>query len=172
MKNRIATFGCVLALWSSVTWYAEAADFSKKIPAGASFGDVLNLWGEPLEKVEKGVKHEVVWYYPDGALVVFKDGKARRSQPTKAIVALQAQLEAAKAVAGTPASAEISGEARDLVRDIAKEVPSGPDGPSGDSGAPAVNVGQPQLIPNQAAPGNRAAAAVAPAEVILDDDDE
>jgi hypothetical protein len=153
---------------------AVAADFSKKIPSGASFGEVLGLWGEPIDKVEKTVKREVVWHYPDGALVVFKDGRAKRSQPTKAIVTAQAQEAAAKAAVAAPAAVEISGETRDLVRDIAKEVPSGPDGPGGDSGPVTVNSGPPQLIPNQAPPGAARIQqpAIAPAEVIVDDEED
>lgn len=150
---------------------ACAADFSKKIPGGASFGEVLGIWGEPTEKVDKNVKKEVVWYYPDGARVVFKDGKVRSSQSTKTIRATLEQQEASKAALATTTGAELSGETRDLVRDIAKEVPSGPDSPGMDSSV--GNIGQPPpLIPNQLPPGGKGAPpGIAPGEVVDDSDD-
>lgn len=171
MNNQLSGILLSAALWAACASTSVAADFSKKIPAGSSFGEVLGLWGEPIDKVEMSVKREVVWYYADGAKVVFKDGRARSSQPTKAIMALQAQEEAAKRALITPASTELSNETRDLVRDIAKEVPSGPDGPSSDSAA--ANVGQPPLVPNQIPPGGRGApAGVVPGEVVLNDEVE
>jgi hypothetical protein len=173
MKKKFAALTLSFVLWGACSADSIAADFSKKIPAGASFGEVLGIWGEPIEKVEKSVKREVVWHYTDGARVVFRDGRVRSWQPTKAILAVKAQEEAAKASVAVPAGAELSGETRDLVRDIAKEVPSGPDGPSSDSAPSAANVGQPPLIPNHIPPGGRGAPpGVAPGEVVLDDDIE
>jgi hypothetical protein len=173
MKKELAGLVVSVAVFSSFCSHASAADFSKKIPAGSSFGEVLGIWGEPVEKVEKSVKREVVWYYADGARVVFKDGRVRSSQPTKAILAMKAQEEAERAVLQTPAGAELSGETRDLVRDIAKEVPSGPDGPASDSAPAAANVGQPPMVPNQIPPGGRnAPPGVVPGEVVLDDMEE
>jgi hypothetical protein len=173
MKKELAGIVLSVVVWSAFMPHASAADFSKKIPAGSSFGEVLGIWGEPLEKIEKSVKREVVWYYSDGARVVFKDGRVRAWQPTKAILALKAQEEAEKATLLTPTGVELSGETRDLVRDIAKEVPSGPDGPASDSAPAAANVGQPPMVPNQIPPGGRGApAGVVPGEVILDDAEE
>lgn len=155
---------------------ASAADFSKKIPAGSSFGEVLGIWGDPVDKVEKTVKREVVWYYPDDAKVVFKDGKVRSYQSTRAVRTVESQTQAAKAALAASADTQLSGETRDLVRDIAKEVPSGPDVPGGDSGsAPVVvNPGQPPpLIPNQVPPGGRGAApGIAPGEVMVDAEED
>lgn len=173
MKKELAGLMFSIAVWGACLPCSFAADFSKKIPTGSSFGEVLGIWGEPVEKVDKSVKREVVWYYADGAKVIFKDGKVRSSQPTKAILEVRAQEEAVKAAAATPAGAELSGETRDLVRDIAKEVPSGPDGPVSYSAPSAANVGQPPLVPNQIPPGGRGAPpGVAPGEVVLDDMEE
>ncbi len=132
-----------------------AGDLSRKLTPGASLGDVMGLWGEPTEKIEKGVKREVVWYYPQGAKVVFKDGKLKSWRPIDAVVQAEREREAAKAVVA-PASDEVAAETRDLVRDIAKEVPSGPDVPYVEPPAPA---GQPPLVPNQIPPGGRGAPA-------------
>jgi len=158
------TIGCALLVFAPVK-EGHADPFSRKIPVGASFGDVLGIWGEPVDKVEKGILHKVVWYYPDGAKVVFKDGRVQSFLPTKAVLAVQKQQANTAKVATSPVAVELSGEARDLVRDIAREVPSGPDisgGPSGASAAP------PPLIPNQAPPGGR----VAPGEAVLGEVDE
>jgi hypothetical protein len=171
MNKHLAGIILSAAFFTVCSSASIAADFSKKIPVGASFGEVLGIWGEPIDKVEMSVKREVVWYYADGAKVVFKDGRVRASQPTKAIMALQAEEAAAKRALITPASAELSNETRDLVRDIAKEVPSGPDVPGSDSAA--ANISQPPLVPNQIPPGGRGAPpGVVPGEVVLDEDAE
>jgi hypothetical protein len=145
---------------------AFAGDLSKKVPAGSSYADVLSLWGEPVEKVEEGILKQTIWYYKDGAKVVFKNGKVRSFRSTNAIIAQQAALEEAQASA-QPASAEVAGETRDLVRDIAKEVPSGPDVAIIEPPAAA----QQAIIPNQPlAVGRGSAPAILPADDALEED--
>jgi hypothetical protein len=145
---------------------ALAADFSRKIPAGASYAEVMNLWGEPVEKVEEGILKQTIWYYKDGAKVVFKEGRVRSFRPTNAVIAQQALLEEAMRPSATAAS-ELAGETRDLVRDIAKEVPSGPDVPYVEPPSGA----QPPIVPNQIPPGGRGAApAIVPADDLLEED--
>lgn len=148
----------------------RADQFSRKIPEGASFGDVLGIWGEPVEKVEKDILRQVVWYYPDGAKVVFKDGRVRSWQPTKAVRAIQEQQVGMAKAKAASTEVELSGEARDLLGDIAREVPSGPDIPSGRGasiGAP------PPLIPNQLPPGGRGdPSGIEPSEVVVNEVDE
>lgn len=148
--NKLFSFSFAVVLAGMVK-VASAADFSKKIPPGASYADVITMWGEPVEKVEEGILKQTIWYYKDGAKVVFRNGRVRSFRPTNSILAHQATLEDAKVFA-QPAATELAGETRDLVRDIAKEVPSGPDVPYVEP--PAA---QPPIVPNQIPPGGRGA---------------
>jgi hypothetical protein len=153
MRTKLAIISLFVVLTPDVS---VAGDLTRKLNAGATRGDVLGSWGEPTEKVEKSIKRETVWYYPQGAKVVFKDGKVKSWRPIDSIVQMDRARESAKLVAD-PAGQEVAGETRDLVRDIAKEVPSGPDSPYVEP--PAVPGGQPPLIPNQIPPGGRGAPA-------------
>jgi hypothetical protein len=158
---------CCLFTVSALLLAAEAfaGDLSKRVPGGASFGDVLTLWGEPVDKVEEGVLKQTVWYYKDGAKVVFKNGRVRSFRPTNAIIAQQSMMEAQAKAA--PVASEVAGETRDLVRDIAKEVPSGPDMPYVE--APAAQA--PQAInPNPIAPRG-GAPAIIPGDEVLEEQD-
>ena len=157
--NKLLSFGVAMVI-AAVVQVAAAADFSKKIPSGASYADVITLWGEPAEKVEEGILKQTIWYYKEGAKVVFRNGRVRSFRPTDTIIAQQASLEESKVFA-QPAASEVAGETRDLVRDIAKEVPSGPDVPYVEP--PAA---QPPIVPNQLPPGGRGAP---PAIVAADD---
>jgi hypothetical protein len=166
MRTKLAILSLFVVLTPDIS---VAGDLTRKLNAGATLGDVLGAWGEPTDKVEKSIKREVVWYYPQGAKVVFKDGKVKAWRPIDALVQADKEREAAKLVAA-PAGQEVAGETRDLVRDIAKEVPSGPDSPYVEP--PAVQGGQPPLIPNQIPPGGRGApAGVVPGgDIDLDED--
>lgn len=143
---------------------AFAADLTRKLSTGASLGDVVGIWGEPTEKIEKDLKHEVVWYYPQGARVTFKNGKVSSWRPPDSIV--EAQAGKAATVVATPMSEQVAKETQDLVRDIAKEVPSAPDAPYVE---PPQVPGQPQALPNAPAPIRGAPPAMAP-EVDLSDE--
>jgi hypothetical protein len=170
--NRHITCAIILGLSVFIQVEAvQAESLTREIPAGSSFGQVLGLWGEPVDKVDKSVKGEVIWYYPDGAKVVFKNGQVRSWRPTNAIVSQRKQFSGSQLPA-TPASGQLSQETRDLVRDIAKEVPSGPDVPMPDAPPPPA-LNQPPLIPNQVPPGGRGAPpGLVPGEVMLDEDEE
>jgi hypothetical protein len=135
-----------------------AADLTRKLPTGASIGEVYGIWGEPTEKVEKGLKHEVVWHYPQGARVTFKNGKVSSWRPPDSVVEARAE-KAAAAVVATPMSEQVAKETQDLVRDIAKEIPSAPDAPYVEPPQPA---GQPPVLPNAPAPIRGAPPAMAP----------
>lgn len=163
----IKFFGCIFTTLLLLTVQgANAADFSRKIPTGASYADVMNLWGEPVEKVEEGILKQSIWYYKDGAKVVFKEGRVRSFRPTNTVIAQQASLEEARRPVDA-AAVELAGETRDLVRDIAKEVPSGPDVPYVEPPLAA----QPPIVPNQIPPGGRGAApAIIPADDLLEEE--
>jgi hypothetical protein len=120
---------------------AAFADKAKpNLQLGASTGQVLTLWGEPVEKIERGLKHELVWSYPLGAFVTFKKGQvtAYRIAGGQVVDAQSEarQIAAQQTVAAAPTEV-IAGSTRDLVRDIARELPSGPDVPLSDSSADA-----------------------------------
>lgn len=162
--NKLLGFGLAVGM-TLVAQSALAADFAKKIPPGASYADVMSLWGEPAEKVEEGILKQTIWYYKDGAKVVFKNGRVRSFRPTNAILAQQATIEESK-VDAKPVTTELAGETRDLVRDIAKEVPSGPEVPY----VEPPGAGQPPIVPNQIPPGGRGAPpAIVPAEEAYED---
>jgi hypothetical protein len=153
---------CALVLAAEAT----AGDLSKRVPAGASFGDVITLWGEPVEKVDEGVLKQTIWYYKDGGKVVFKNGRVRSFRPTNAIIAQQQSMMEAQAKA-EPAASEVAGETRDLVRDIAKEVPSGPDVPYVE--APAAQA--PQVINANPVASRGGAPAIVPGDEVLEEQD-
>jgi hypothetical protein len=163
--NKVArAFVGSVAIWVFSAESSFAGDLMRKIPQGASIGEVIGLWGEPTEKIEKVLKHEVVWQYPQGAKVVFKNGKVAAWIPPASVV--QAQAEKAAAVVSTPVSEQVARETQDLVRDIAKEVPSGPDVPYVEPPQPPS---QPPAIANGAAPVRGAPPAIAP-ELDLSDE--
>lgn len=144
-----------------------------KFRIGASLREVLAAWGEPEERVVRGVKQELVWNYKGGARVVFKHGKVLSFRTGEA----ERQVQAKKAVEAEPVkkvSAD-SEESRDILRDIVREIPSGPDGPS--SGAAAPPSSDPNLaglIPNAVPPQRGGAPGIAPGVVVpsLEEEDQ
>ena len=129
---------------------AHAETANEDLPPGATLPDVIKAWGQPLEKIEKGIKREVVWRYPQGAFVVFKDGKAVNWRSLRGRTADQGEKALVASTVDTPAPQPEMG---DLVRDIAREVPGGPDVPYSEP-PPAQ---PPGLIPNPAPGGGRPA---------------
>jgi len=115
------------------------------LSVGATLPEVMRVWGEPAEKINRDVKREVRWNYSQGAFVVFKDGKVIdwRSSRGRSPESLANKAEATKAAdtAKVPENSAMG----DLVRDIAREVPGGPDVPY--SEPPSGG-----LVPNQIPP--------------------
>lgn len=124
--------GAVLALSAVFPQSALAEKAKPPLQLGVSTGQVLTAWGEPLEKIERGLKHELVWSYPQGAFVTFKKGQvvSYRIAGGQVVDAHSEarQIAAQQTVAAAPTEV-IAGSTRDLVRDIAKELPSSPDAP-------------------------------------------
>jgi hypothetical protein len=124
--------GALLALAATVAQPALAEKTKPPLQLGASTGQVLTAWGEPVEKIERALKHEVVWNYPQGAFVTFKKGQVSAYQIAGGQVvdakSQARQIAAQQTVAAAPTEV-IAGATRDLVRDIAKELPSSPDAP-------------------------------------------
>lgn len=109
---------------------------SEDLKEGDTPGDVLRVWGEPVERVQKGLQGAVVWYYPRGTSVTFEQGRVREWH----VEGRRDVLPTPTGAAGTPGAVtptvaavvttKIKQETRDLLREIAKEVPSSPDSPS------------------------------------------
>ena len=169
MNKTIPKALLVIMVWTLNSQVTAAGDLTRKLTAGSSIGDVIGAWGEPAEKVTKGVKHEVVWYYPLGARVVFKDGRVRSWLPPKELRRAE-QERAEQAAAASSVSAEVARETRDLVRDIAKEVPSGPDVPFVEQPKAPAEQGIPPVVQNQALQNGRGVIpGIAPDPEALDD---
>ncbi len=125
---------------------AELANSDARYPDlknGNTIGQVVQGWGDPTEKIERELKGQVVWYYPNGAYVLFQDGKVIRWRSPFGGSTADAQPIPKATVATVPTLA-IDSATRDLVRDIAREVPSNPDAPYTEP---------PPAPPVQAAPG-------------------
>ncbi len=124
--------GVLFALVASFAQPALAEKTKPPLQLGTSTGHVLTAWGEPVERIERALKQEVVWSYPQGAFVTFKKGQVISYQIAGSQVvdakSQARQVAAQQTVAAAPTEA-IAGATRDLVRDIAKELPSSPDAP-------------------------------------------
>ena len=128
---------------SPLTAVAEGA--FEDLTVGDTLPEVMRVWGQPAEKINRDVKREVRWNYSQSAFVVFKDGKVIdwRSSRGRTPESLAKKATATKAP-DTERSPESSAMG-DLVRDIAREVPGGPD-------APYSEPPQGGLVPNQIPP--------------------
>ena len=135
MKNTLRIVGS-LVLCSFALSVALPLAFADKAKAplnlGIRTGEVVTEWGAPTEKIERALKNEVVWHYPGGAFVTFKGGKVIAYRLAGgAVVDAKSQAAAVQAqqtIAAAP-TATVAGATRDLVRDIARELPSNPDAP-------------------------------------------
>lgn len=95
---------------------------------GSTYGQVFSQWGDPKEKVERALKGETVWYYPGGGFVVFRLGKVTQWRSPFGASSVADQPTSKETVLPI-ATESVDSSTRDLVRDIAREVPSGPDVP-------------------------------------------
>lgn len=130
------------------------ANSANEVRKGMVLRDVLAAWGEPHERIVRSVKHELVWNYKQGAQVVFKDGKVSSfKEPLSVQVVQEKRLAKAIAAEKSAASAAASVESKDVLRDIVRELPSGPDAQGGGDGPPtSSDPALAGLIPN-AVPG-------------------
>lgn len=55
---------------SSGSAYADNA--YEDLTIGAVLPEVMQAWGQPLEKIERSVKREVLWSYSHGAYVLLR----------------------------------------------------------------------------------------------------
>jgi hypothetical protein len=170
----ILTIGICLASLPGVVPASAQSQREDRVTVGASLRDVLAAWGEPNERIVRGVKRELVWSYKGGARVVFKDGKVvtlRGAGDEQKIVAKKvAMVENVKKV-----DVETT-ESRDILRDIVREIPSGSDGGSSGPSAsvPSSDPSLEGLIPNAVPPSRGGPAGIAPGVVVpsLEDEEE
>ena len=153
-------FGVLLSLVGVVG--AAPCGFAERPAAPLANGsppvDVLKVWGEPSEQIEREVKREVEWRYTNGSSVTFREGavvgwKTRDltsdgvegadglRQPNKK------QLSSPKVSAKVGKGAGSGNEALDFVRELAKEIPSNPDSPSSSSDSSSAPVIEPMSPP-------------------------
>jgi hypothetical protein len=109
---------------------------------------VRKSWGPPAEVEERETRRVLVWNYPSGAQVVFQAGvvsqwKVGKHDAMRSEIALPPapQIELDKA---NDSRSQEAYATRDLVREIAAEVPSGPDSPSGPSNE--IVLGEPSPV--------------------------
>ena len=137
---------------------------SSALKRGATLREVLAAWGEPDERIEREVKHELVWRYKDGSMVVLKNGRVSVFSSPMIEKAEQARKLEQAEMDRKPAAD--SSESKDVLRDIVRELPSGPEGPSsGEPQAPSTDPDLAGLIPN-AVPQRGGAPGIAPGVVI------
>jgi hypothetical protein len=161
---------CIMACANASSSEAQAKR-DDTFGVGASLRQVLAVWGEPEERVVRGVKQELVWNYQGGARVVFKNGKVSSLRTGEADRQAQAK-KAAEAEPVKKVSAD-SEESRDILRDIVREIPSGPDGPSsGGAAPPSSDPNLAGLIPNAVPPQRGGALGIAPGVVVPSLEDE
>lgn len=139
--SSLITLACTLVC--SVPAFGEPFE---DLPVGSTLPEVLKAWGHPAEKIERGVKHEVRWNYSGGAFVLFKNGKVVDWKSSRG----RSPESIRKAAEPTAVSEKSNPEMGDLVRDIAREVPGGPDVPLAEP--PGGAAGQGSLMPNPVPP--------------------
>jgi hypothetical protein len=113
---------------------------------GMAASQVVSLWGQPVEIQEFEAKRQEVWRYGKGDSVTIRESKViswelRAAQINEITLSgSDQQVQKKDTLAGATAKVvEPNNETRDLVREIAKEIPSGPDVPMSDaSGDPAA----------------------------------
>jgi hypothetical protein len=164
---------CVMTCANVASSEAQAKR-DERFSVGASLRDVLAAWGEPEERVVRGVKQELVWNYKGGARVIFKNGKVTSVRAGAA----EQSVRAKKAPEPEPVkkvSAD-SEESKDILRDIVREIPSGPDGPStgGVSAPPSSDPAIVGLIPNAVPVQRGGSPGIAPGVVVpsLEEEDQ
>jgi len=175
--KRFLTFSFLtLALVSSASAQPKPA-----LSNGLSKSEVSRLWGEPKEKTEQESHHKEVWRYPDTAKVVFIESKVsnwgfgdaneaiEKPKKKEPVPSKEIKLDPADGDPGT----------RDLVREIAREIPSGPDSPASNEPPPpaaipgqnmAGQIVQPPFMPQQGVPQFPPLGQQQPGPLIVDDE--
>jgi hypothetical protein len=164
---------CIVTCGSASSSEAQAKR-DERFGVGASLKEVLAAWGEPEERIVRGVKQELVWNYKGGARVTFKNGKVSSFRAGES-----EQHARAKKVAQPDPVKKVSSdseESKDILRDIVREIPSSPEGPStgGASAPPSSDPAIAGLIPN-AVPAQRGGSpGIAPGVVVpsLEEEDQ
>lgn len=136
----------------------------ERIAVGASLREVLAAWGEPSERVVRGVKQELVWNYKSGAQVVFKHGKVSSFRTGE--VGHQPQVKKVTVEQPVKNVAPEADDSKDILRDIVREIPSGPDGPASGGAPPSSDPNLAGLIPNAVPPQRGGQPAIAPGVVV------
>ena len=106
----------------------------RPISNGMTGAEVLERWGQPKDRLERETKRRQVWIYDGEQEATFENGKVisfHESDAAQPVVAAPVEPEVKENIVNQDSSS-------DLVREIAKELPSGPDVVSQDSTSPEV----------------------------------
>ena len=111
---------------------AMAAPRAVPLTNGMSFGEVLQAWGAPKDKLEFESRRKDVWIYPDGRQVTFEDGKVQKSGLITAAsvggIEVASEEPEKSARLKKPTQEEVAVE--DILEEIMREVPEGASEPS------------------------------------------
>ena len=107
--------------------------------------EVRRIWGEPLDVTESETNRALVWLYANGNKAVFREAilVSWKEQETPS-----PQPEKVESAMNKPEDPVFS-ESRDLVREIAREIPSGPEGGGYESDPNANQIAGINPIPGQ-----------------------
>lgn len=120
--------------------------YTEKLPeplvTGSAPSDVMKLWGEPKEQIEREIRREVEWRYSNGSSVTFREGvvvawktQAASVEPPLVKKASRESLREDSSRSLMQLKSQKSADGLDFVREMAKEIPSGPDSPSAGNNA-------------------------------------
>jgi len=119
------------------------------LKVGLRSTEVTKLWGLPAEREEQEIKRLEIWSYAPGVTVTLHEGKVVRWKVPEAIDPASNTDAVGNAPTDgkgvEPSAADLNPDTRDLVREIAKEVPSGPDVALPDAPEPPPAVAPPPI---------------------------
>jgi hypothetical protein len=140
MNRRSLALGLFVMTGVSIG-YAERAP--EPLVTGSAPSDVMKVWGEPQEQVEREIKREVEWRYSNGSSVTFREGavvawktRVAASETPTVKIDKPRKNNGEEIKLNSPTKTKKSSDGLDFVREIAKEIPSGSDSPSSGGESP------------------------------------
>lgn len=123
-----ARLSCFIFLQFGPLFVAQGSPRKPPLAPDMSYGDVLRLWGDPLEKTVKETSRIEIWEYKTEK-VIFTAGKVSAwsgadQQSSLASSDGSAQVEVEKVIkSGNTAKKSASVEVEDILKEIVKESP-------------------------------------------------
>ena len=134
MRHLLA-FTSLSSFFAVVVLGADAAAELRKAPLsrGMASKEVVSRWGQPDEIQEYETKRQEVWRYGKKDSVTIHESKVVswvvNGQTSTEAERLARELKAASDMKEVGAQVQEPNETRDLVSEIAREIPAGPDAP-------------------------------------------